>query len=88
MPKRKAAVKRERVDRKRHAHNVKLKNELKKAVKKYQQLIAQKNAAEAKTALHKVYSLLDKAAKKNIIHKNKANRDKSRLSNRLSLPAA
>ncbi len=83
MAKRKAAVKRERVDRKRHAHNVKIKTELKKTIKKYQQLVAQKNAAEAGTTLKKVYSLLDKAAKKNVIHPNKAARDKSRLSQKL-----
>jgi small subunit ribosomal protein S20 len=83
MAKRKAAVKRERIDKKRHAHNVKIKTELKKTVKKYQQLIVQKNSTEAAATLKKVYALLDKAAKKNIIHKNKASRDKSRLSRRI-----
>jgi len=83
MPKRKAAVKRLRVDTKLHARNVKIKTELKKAVKKFQQLVAAKNAGEAKTVLSKVYALLDKAAKKNIIHKNKANRTKSRFSSKL-----
>jgi small subunit ribosomal protein S20 len=83
MAKRKAAVKRERVDRKRHSHNVKIKTELKKNIKKYQQLVAQKNSTEAASALKKVYSLLDKAAKKNIIHPNKASRDKSRLSRKI-----
>ncbi len=87
MAKRKAAVKRERVDRKRHAHNVKIKTELKKTVKKYQQLVAQKNASEAAAMLKKVYALLDKAAKKNVIHPNKASRDKSRLSRRLPVAA-
>ncbi|MGE5308733.1 MAG: 30S ribosomal protein S20 [Deltaproteobacteria bacterium] len=87
MPKRKAAVKQERKDRKRHAHNLKIKTELKKAVKKFQQLIVAKNAAEAKTVLTKVFSLLDKAAKKNVIHKNKASRDKSRFSSRLAKAA-
>ena len=83
MAKRKAAVKRERVDKKLHARNVKIKTELKKAIKKYQALVVAKNAGEAKTALSKVYALLDKAAKKNVIHKNKANRTKSRFSSKL-----
>jgi small subunit ribosomal protein S20 len=83
MAKRKAAVKRERIDRKRHAHNVKIKTELRKTVKKYLQLVAQKNPGEASTTLKKVYAQLDKAAKKNIIHKNKASRTKSRLSRKL-----
>jgi small subunit ribosomal protein S20 len=83
MAKRKAAVKRERVDRKLHAHNVKIKTELKKTIKKYQQLVAQKSGEAASALLKKVYALLDKAAKKNIIHKNKASRAKSRLSRKL-----
>jgi small subunit ribosomal protein S20 len=83
MAKRKAAVKRERVDKKRHAHNVKIKTELKKTIKKYQQLVSQKSGEAASALLKKVYALLDKAAKKNIIHKNKASRAKSRLSRRL-----
>lgn len=86
MAKRKAAVKSERQDRARHSRNVKIKTELKKAVKKYQQLITAKNGGEAKTMLQKVYSLLDKAAKKNVIQKNKADRTKSRLS--VKLPKA
>lgn len=87
MAKRKAAVKRERVDTKRHAHNVKIKTELKKTIKKYQQMVTAKNAGEAAATLKKVYALLDKAAKKNVIHKNKANRDKSRLSRKLPVSA-
>lgn len=87
MPKRKAAVKRLRVDAKLHARNVKIKTDLKKAVKKFQQLVAAKNTGEAKTVLNKVYSLLDKAAKKNVIHKNKASRTKSRFLSRLSKTA-
>lgn len=80
MANRRAAVKRLRVDKKRHARNVRIKNELKKAVKKLHGLIAAKKPEEAKQALSKVSSLLDKAAKKNIVHRNTADRRKSRLS--------
>ncbi|MFA6216712.1 MAG: 30S ribosomal protein S20 [Candidatus Omnitrophota bacterium] len=79
MPKRKASLKRIRVDKKRHQRNVKIKKELKKTIKKLQGLVASKNTAEAKENLGKVYSLLDKAAKKNIIHAKTADRKKSRL---------
>jgi len=87
MPKRRAAVKRLRVDKKRHARNIKLKAELKKSIKKLLSLFAAKNIDEAKKTLGKVYSLLDKAAKKNIIHPNTANRKKARLARKISKAA-
>ena len=58
--------------------------EVKKAVKK-------KDFAAAKETLRKAISQLDKLAKRNIIHKNVANRKKSQLSklvNSLSLSMA
>ncbi len=87
MPKRKAAVKRLRVDKKRHLKNLKIKTEIKKALKKFQSLVIAKNINEAKTVLGKVFSLLDKAAKKKIIHPNTASRKKSRLARRISKSA-
>lgn len=87
MPKRRAAVKRLRVDKKRHARNVKIKAELKKTIKKFTALFAAKNLDEAKKTLSKVYSLLDKAAKKNIIHPNTASRKKARLARKVSKAA-
>lgn len=87
MPKRRAAVKRLRVDKKRHLRNLKIKNEIKKTLKKFQNLIITKNINEAKAVLGKVFSLLDKAAKKKIIHPNTASRKKSRLARRISKSA-
>ena len=87
MANRRAAVKRLRQDKKRHARNLKIRTELKKIIKKFLGLVAGKNAAEAKTTLQKVFSLLDKAAKKNIIHPNTASRKKSRLAHRLTKTA-
>ena len=83
MANRRAAVKRMRVDAKRHARNQKIRRELKKAIKQFQGLLTDKNAAEAKALFKKVASLLDKAAKKRVIHSNTANRNKSRLAKRL-----
>jgi small subunit ribosomal protein S20 len=79
MPKRRSAVKSLRVDKKRHLRNLKIRQQLKKTIKKYQALVSAKNINEAKPLLVKVYSLLDKAAKKNIIHPNTVSRRKSRL---------
>lgn len=83
MPRRKNAVKRLRQDKKRHSRNLKIKQVLKRTLKKFQTLISAKNINEAKTLLVKVYSMLDKAAKKRIIHPNLAKRKKSRLAKRL-----
>ena len=87
MPKRRAAVKRLRVDKKRHQRNLVIKREIKKALKKFQALFTAKNFAQAKADLGKIYSLLDKAAKKNIMHPNTANRKKARLARRISKSA-
>lgn len=83
MANRRAAVKTLRVDKKRHAHNLAIRRELKKNMKKFLALVAAKSTEEAKKMLTKVSSLLDKAAKKNIIHKNTASRKKSRLAKQL-----
>ena len=87
MPRRKTSLKRKRADKKRHLRNLKVKQGLKKALKKFQALLSAKNFLEAKAYLGKVFSQLDKAAKKRIIHPNTATRKKSRLARRLSKTA-
>jgi len=87
MPRRRTSLKRNRADKKRHLHNLKIKQELKKTLKKFQALLTAKNASEAKALLGKVFSQLDKAAKKRIIHRQTANRRKSRLTKRLGKAA-
>ncbi len=83
MPRRRTSLKRKRVDKKRRLHNLKIKQELKKGLKKFQALLSTKNINEAKAYLGKIFSKLDKAAKKRIIHPNTARRKKSRLAKRL-----
>lgn len=87
MPRRRTSLKSNRVNKKKHTRNLKVKVQLKKAVKKFQELIAKKSVAEAKTFIPKVFSQLDKAAKKNIIPSGTANRKKSRLMRRLNKSA-
>ena len=87
MPRRKTSLKRKRQDKKRHLRNLRIKQQLKKTIKKFQALLTAKNSAEAKTLLDKVFSQLDKAAKKNIIHPRTADRKKSRLTKRLTRTA-
>lgn len=84
MPRRATSLRTTRSNKKKHLRNLKVKNRLKKAVKKFQTLLASGNSGEAKTFIATVCSALDKAAKKNIIHAGTANRRKSRLMKRLS----
>ena len=84
MPQRKCAAKRLRADKKRRLRNIRLKAELKKALKSIQSLIAANNVAEAKKAISAVSSSLDKAVSKGILSKNTASRKKSRLTIRIN----
>lgn len=72
MPIIKSAVKALRQDKKRAKINMPVKKKFREAVKKARKKPTLKNLKQA-------YSILDKAAKKKIIHKNKAARLKSRL---------
>jgi len=72
MPITKQAIKKLRHDRKITVRNKKAKSELRKAIKITR-------AEKLKKNLSSVYSKIDKAAKKGLIHKKKASRLKSRL---------
>jgi small subunit ribosomal protein S20 len=87
MPRRRTSLKSNRVNKRKHTRNLRVKGQLKKTVKKFQELLTKENATEAKSFISKVFSQLDKAAKKNIIHPATANRRKSRLMRRLSKTA-
>ena len=56
---------------------------LKNEQKKFRKALAEGKADSAKTELAKLTSSLDKAAKRGIIHKNVADRKKSRLTKAL-----
>ena len=83
MPQRKTKIKSMHLDKIRRLRNRRIKAELKKTIKAYSQLVSAKKMEEARAELKKVFSKLDKAAKKGIIHKNTAARRKSRLSLKL-----
>ena len=80
MPNTKSAVKAARQNIKKRATNLATQTNVRTAVKKFKQLVASGKMDEAKQALSQVYASLDKAAKKHVIHKNRAARRKSRLS--------
>ena len=82
MPRRRTSLKSTRVSKRKHTRNLKVKVNLKGTIKKFQELIVKKDTG-AKAFISKVFSQLDKAAKKNIIHPATANRRKSRLMRKL-----
>lgn len=84
MPQRKSGVKELRKNRKNRMHNLDIKTDLKKTIKRYLASIDTKNKQEAQENLKAVYKKLDKAAKRRILEKNTASRRKSRFSKLLA----
>ena len=75
-----SARKRARQTEKRRQHNASLRSELRTAVKNVKKAIEAGDKAAAQAILQRASSTIDSIADKNIIHKNKAARHKSRLS--------
>ena len=80
MPITQSAKKALRQNIRRRKKNLERKIALKAVIKQYKKLIAEGKKEEAAKQLSQVYKKLDKAAKVNLIKKNKAARLKSRLS--------
>lgn len=80
MPITSSAKKALRQNKTRRARNVVRKEAYKKLVVTYRKKVAAKAIDEAQKLLPSVFKALDKAAKNNVITKNKASRLKSRLS--------
>ena len=84
MPQIKSAEKRVRVTARKTMQNKIVKTGLKNRVKKFNVAIAGKDAAKASELLKEVSGAYDTAVIKGTIHKNKANRKKSRLAKTLN----
>ena len=74
-----SARKRARQSETQRQHNTSLRSELRTAVKNVRKAIEAGDKAAAATVLQGAASTIDRIADKNIIHKNKAARHKSRL---------
>lgn len=74
------ARKRAKQNDKQRAHNAALRSSLRTAIKKVQKAVLAGDKAVATSAFGASMSVIDRIADKNIIHKNKAARHKSRLS--------
>jgi small subunit ribosomal protein S20 len=74
-----SARKRARQSEQRRQHNASLRSELRTAVKNVRKAIEAGDKAAARGVLQRAEGTIDRIADKNIIHKNKAARHKSRL---------
>jgi len=79
MPNIKSAIKDLRQNTKRKVLNTRIKKKFRSAVKKTRELIASGKKEKAQESMINTMKQLDKAAKKNVIHRNTAARNKSRL---------
>ena len=83
MPNTESVKKSLRQSQRHRARNLSQKKTLKEVIRNFKKAVESK-PAEATKMLSDVYKKLDKAAKKNIIKKNTANRLKSRLTQRIT----
>ncbi len=84
MAHRRSAIKKIRIDKKRHIRNSGILSALRTQMKKTNRLITEKKMDEAIKDSRELFSQLDKAVKKNLLHKKSASRQKSRFTLRLN----
>ncbi len=80
----KSAIKRIRSSERKQKRNRIVRGSTRTALKKANTAVTEGQPDEAKTAIQKAISALDRAAGKGIIHKNNASRRKSRLMKKLN----
>ena len=83
VPQRRCAIKELRKNNTNHLHNLDIKTDLKKTIKSFRATIVAQKKDEAAEQLKTVYKKIDKATKRNLMHKNTAARRKSSLSKQL-----
>jgi len=80
-----SAKKAVRSSNKKQIHNLGWKKRIKTAIKNLQNLIKDgKSGEDLKTSLSVAQKVLDKASKEKVMHKNKINRIKSKLSSKVA----
>lgn len=84
MPNIKSAKKRVLVTQKKNAINRSTKSEISTAKKKFLTAVAEKDVEKATKLLSEVVSLMDSAARENVISKNCASRNQANLASKLN----
>ena len=80
MPIKQSAKKHLRASNRRQYRNLRAKRKMRHVTREVRDFASVGKKDEAQKSLSKAYKTLDKAAKSGVIHKNRANRTKSRLS--------
>ncbi|HKM39419.1 MAG TPA: 30S ribosomal protein S20 [bacterium] len=80
----KSARKRVRISEKQRLRNSMVKSRLRTAVRRFHEAVVINDPEQVKQALNNAFSVIDKAATKGVIHKNKAARQKALLSRQLN----
>lgn len=84
----KSQIKRNRQNEARRVRNKSTRSALKTRIKRFQEAVDGGDRAVAEEELRKTTQALDKAAARNVIHKNKAANQKARLARRLNSSAS
>ncbi len=84
MAHRRSSIKKIRIDKKRHIRNAGILSALRTEMRKTNRLIVEKKFDEAGKEMRELFSQLDKAVKKNLLHKKSASRQKSRYTLRIN----
>ncbi|NLK51503.1 MAG: 30S ribosomal protein S20 [Syntrophomonadaceae bacterium] len=84
MPNIKSAIKRVEVSRKRTAKNVAARSSIKTAIKRFDQAITEDSVENTQITFKRAISLLDRAARKGLLHPNAVARRKSKLTRKLN----
>ena len=84
MPIIESAKKRVRTSERKEKVNRQWKDKVKNAIKDFEDLIEKNEVEKAREQLNETKSIIDKAVKNNILHKNNAARKKSRLTKMLN----
>ncbi len=79
MPNIESAKKRMRQNVERRLRNRAERSRMRTAVKSFRKMVEEKKLEEAKASLPKVYAVIDRTARRGVIHRNTAARYKSRL---------
>ena len=82
------AKKRARQAVKRRAHNMASRSMMRTAIKKVRAALEDNDSAQAKAAFLEAQPVIDRMARKGIIHKNAAARYKSRINNQIKQAGA
>lgn len=83
MPNIKSAAKRMRQNETRYQENLKVKRQMRRAIKNAMDCIANNQETEARGYAQTAQKMIDKAVKKGVIKKNTASRKKSQLTRRV-----